>query len=81
MIKGDKILEEDTNHITKGIKVKTTKEEGLDYDYINKLLVTIIVGIIVLYAGFYTLFIVYLLPSSSDVQSDVESQEVANAEV
>ncbi len=64
MIKGDELLNEDTSHIRKSVD-KVSK--GSKFGFKTRVVVTIITGVIVVYAGFYTLYNVYIIPNNNKV--------------
>lgn len=61
MMSSDDLLKEDTSHI------RNSKKEEFKLSYNKQLLITIIVGIFVVYIGGYTLYNVYLVPNNERV--------------
>lgn len=75
MIKGDDLLKEDTNHIIEKIN-ENHDSKLVKLSYKTQLIITIVVGIIVAYCGFYTLYYVYLVPNTNKV-GEVLNEETA----
>lgn len=75
MMKSDDLLNEDTNHIVDKVNHTHKEEVKKELSYNTQLIITIIVGILVIYCGGYTLYYVYLVPSTNKVGQVEENVE------
>lgn len=70
MINSDDLLNEETSHIVKSVN-DSVKKEQTEIPYKIRLIITIVLGCLIMYAGIYTLYYVYFAPGEENEIGDV----------
>lgn len=73
MIKGDDLLREDTSHIINEVN-NTHKEYKKELKFETQLIITIIMGILIVYAGYRTAYYVYIVPNDTNIGEVLEKE-------